>query len=98
GAASSDYTVASSTCAATLAASAQCSVTIAFAPSALGTRTASVDFAGGAITSVALSGVGFAANVQPTVAVPTTPPWVLGLLASLLGIASMFSGALRRSV
>lgn len=74
-----DFTLSSTTCGATLAALANCSATVAFTPSAPGTRTAMLSFTDSATNSpqtVALSGLGYSTlTVSPlnlTVAVNGT--------------------------
>jgi hypothetical protein len=65
GADADDFVQLSTTCGATLAASASCTVSIAFKPSATGTRSATLNFsdsAGNSPQSVALSGVGVTAG------------------------------------
>ena len=70
GANAADFAIASNTCGASLAPSASCTVGIAFTPSALGTRAASLTFTDGASNSpqtVSLSGIGAieSASVNP---------------------------------
>ena len=70
-AASADFTVSSTTCGATLAAKAKCTVSVTFTPPALGAVTGSLTFTDSATNSpqtVALSGTG----ITPATLTPTT--------------------------
>ena len=89
GANAADFAISATTCGASLAASASCSATMVFNPSAVGTRSATLSFTDSATNSpqaVALSGVGnavFTISPQnPTVTVTGTVPFAPSVSAT----------------
>jgi Abnormal spindle-like microcephaly-assoc'd, ASPM-SPD-2-Hydin/Glycosyl hydrolases family 39 len=68
-----DFILSAKTCGSSLAASASCSATVAFKPTAAGTRTATLSFAGSSPQTVALSGTGGTSNPGAFQIRPTNP-------------------------
>ena len=78
GADASDFSLSDDSCGTTLAASASCSVTVLFKPSAAGTRTATLTFTDSDPSSpqtVALTGTGTAASSGTLTVSPTSLSW-----------------------
>ena len=78
GANAADFSVSSTTCGASLAASGNCTVAVVFKPGATGTRSASLSFTDSAANSpqsVTLSGTGAAAPAGKTSASPSGMAW-----------------------